>query len=247
MLYKYQPFDRKRLTSIFIDSELWLSSPLTFNDPFDCSPIIDVAGTAREYREMAWSAIQRQRRGWSRAERRRELAAFAKQRNERFSEAAGRSNWIDTVANLGVLCLTEIPDDLLMWGHYAASHRGICLGFDTRYKPFILAMRVHYSSDRPVFRPLERRRTEKHEMVWSAVTRKAAQWQYEREWRVLASNRTGALAFSPKALRVAILGAHVDADDRAWLANVIQARGGDLELMQCRLDGRLYRLGLDRL
>jgi hypothetical protein len=29
--------------------------------------------------------------------------------------------------NLRVCCLSEVPDDLLMWGHYADSHQGFCL------------------------------------------------------------------------------------------------------------------------
>src|SRR5262249_53331053 len=32
--------------------------------------------------------------------------------------------------SFGVLCLSECPDDILLWSHYADSHRGLCLEFD---------------------------------------------------------------------------------------------------------------------
>jgi hypothetical protein len=32
--------------------------------------------------------------------------------------------------SFGVLCLSERPDDILLWSHYGNSHRGLCLEFD---------------------------------------------------------------------------------------------------------------------
>ncbi|MDQ1185456.1 DUF2971 domain-containing protein [Agrobacterium larrymoorei] len=33
-------------------------------------------------------------------------------------------------ASFGIVCLSETWKEPLMWGHYADSHRGICLGFE---------------------------------------------------------------------------------------------------------------------
>src|SRR5437870_5816759 len=38
--------------------------------------------------------------------------------------------------NLGAFCLTEKPDDLLMWAHYADHHRGAILEFDQKHEFF---------------------------------------------------------------------------------------------------------------
>src|ERR1035438_8493458 len=35
--------------------------------------------------------------------------------------------------NVGILSLTEVPDDPVMWAHYADSHRGILVGFDEKH------------------------------------------------------------------------------------------------------------------
>ena len=37
---------------------------------------------------------------------------------------------------VGILCLTEVPDSLLMWAHYADSHKGFLVGFNTTHTFF---------------------------------------------------------------------------------------------------------------
>lgn len=43
------------------------------------------------------------------------------------------SAWISRFFNekVGVLCLSELKDSLLMWGHYAENHKGFVIGFDS--------------------------------------------------------------------------------------------------------------------
>ncbi len=35
----------------------------------------------------------------------------------------------------GIVCMSEVPDDLLMWGHYTDSHRGFVAEFESRGRP----------------------------------------------------------------------------------------------------------------
>lgn len=37
--------------------------------------------------------------------------------------------------SIGVLCLSERPDDILLWSHYADNHSGLCLEFDVASHP----------------------------------------------------------------------------------------------------------------
>jgi len=37
---------------------------------------------------------------------------------------------------IGVLSMSEVPDSLLMWSHYAASHKGFIVGFNPRHPYF---------------------------------------------------------------------------------------------------------------
>jgi hypothetical protein len=45
---------------------------------------------------------------------------------------------------LGILCLTETPDNHLMWVHYAAGHAGFVVGFRTTaaYAPKCLCFHI---------------------------------------------------------------------------------------------------------
>ena len=89
--------------------------------------------------------------------------------------------------HFGILSLTESPDSLLMWAHYAANHSGVVVGFDETHDFFqgqdIVAglprlNRVEYSQKRPVLSP-STRDTPK------VFLRKSTEWAYEKEWRLI--------------------------------------------------------------
>lgn len=53
-------------------------------------------------------------------------------------------HWSNLANAIGILCFSEDWKQPLMWGHYADSHRGICLGFDVVDSG--TAIHVDYSS-----------------------------------------------------------------------------------------------------
>jgi hypothetical protein len=98
----------------------------------------------------------------------------------------------------GILSLAEPPDCILMWAHYADAHRGIVLEFDSEH-PFFdqresaddairFLRKVTYSSDRPSFTmydPSVEPRVLLEKLVAAFFLTKAANWSYEREWRMI--------------------------------------------------------------
>ena len=89
---------------------------------------------------------------------------------------------------LGILCLTEDADNLLMWAHYADSHRGFVLHFDEA-SPFFdrrvsdedelrHLRKVTYSKKRPSL-------TLSDVKDGSAFLTKGSAWRYETEWRMI--------------------------------------------------------------
>lgn len=105
--------------------------------------------------------------------------------------APGLCNSIYDVLNhrVGILSLSEVPDNVLMWAHYSDNHRGMLLAFDERHRffnrrrsnsdEFYHLRQVRYSSAPPVPDLLSL----DGDMLF--VT-KGLQWAYEREWRMLA-------------------------------------------------------------
>lgn len=90
--------------------------------------------------------------------------------------------------HLGALCLSEVPDSLLMWSHYAMSHTGYVIEFDAHHPhfhekrsaadEFRHLRRVLYRETRPSA-PLSELEGPDLFLV------KSGHWAYEREWRVL--------------------------------------------------------------
>jgi hypothetical protein len=94
--------------------------------------------------------------------------------------------------NVGILSLSEVPDDAVMWAHYADNHRGMVLGFDEQHAffnrrrsqndEFYFLRRVLYADVAPAPSMLA--------LDGDAVfVTKGKQWAYEREWRMLAPLR----------------------------------------------------------
>lgn len=90
--------------------------------------------------------------------------------------------------HIGALCLSEVPDSLLMWSHYAASHTGFVVEFNAHHPhfherrseedEFRHLRRVVYRDSRPSA-PLSEMEGTEFFLV------KSGHWAYEREWRIL--------------------------------------------------------------
>ena len=139
---------------------------------------------------------------------------------------------------LGAFCLSEVPDSLLMWSHYAASHAGFVLAFDAQHPHF-----HEEKSSEDEFRHL--RRVIYREARPSAVLTdfegvdvflvKSGHWAYEREWRIFRALSEAAVVypgtphpahlfrFPPSALQAVILGARSSAETAAAVIDAIRA------------------------
>ncbi len=92
--------------------------------------------------------------------------------------------WFNSV---GILSLSETPDNLLMWSHYAKEHTGFVLMLDGSHKffegnePF-----PGFAKPEPVQYKLERPSTTIEEVTVPEIfLTKGSDWQYEKEWRYL--------------------------------------------------------------
>jgi len=90
--------------------------------------------------------------------------------------------------NIGVLCLSEVRDSILMWGHYTDNHQGLVVGFDSDH-PFF-SMRRSENDEFGFLRKVNYQ-TQRPQVVLSDTTStpwfetKSDQWAYEKEWRIV--------------------------------------------------------------
>jgi hypothetical protein len=139
----------------------------------------------------------------------------------------------------GVICLSENPDNLLLWGHYTDSYKGFvaefaCFWDHTTFVPrargtsFGPALQVQYEPKRPVI-------SRDFSNAARCVCSKTEEWSYEREWRVvrlLATSEGGKTAdgrcyaqFPPSSLRRIILGHQMTEMDNSEIARISKTNG----------------------
>lgn len=91
---------------------------------------------------------------------------------------------------LGVMSLTEDPENLLMWAHYGDQHRGAVVELDVSHPSFALPtpanlnppslLKVLYTDKKIVGLP-------DAETLLSVLSTKSTDWAYEKEWRLIRS------------------------------------------------------------
>lgn len=246
-LFKYRTCDAptfKRDRDIIVGNALWAGSPLAFNDPFDCVPVIDLTGSAIE--RKAYAARQTARRGIGvlpRQQRRHENRRVAKMIEQRWNKLLtpreAQEHWKGLIAQTGVLCFADSPIDMAMWGYYSDGHRGYCLEFDTSAQPFILANRVLYDDERPRFRVLDQNREDLMERL---LLRKAKVWEHEHEWRMVQSGKTGPWTFPPELLKSVTFGANMLPQHEDALRSLVAKHQGKVALKRTVLDGDSFKL-----
>jgi len=126
-LYKYRSMHVKGLERIIADNEIYIPFP-QFNDPFDCNPALTVHPSSAMRKAFYGSILEKTHPGITRQEKKKLIAASNS--DKKMMQPEWREQFFENyIRKFGLYCLTEMPDDLLMWAHYADSHRGICLQF----------------------------------------------------------------------------------------------------------------------
>lgn len=236
-----------------LEGNIYFSSPLKFNDPFELSTKIDISKSPSLYglNDREISEIER-------------LFRLA-------NPEAVSNDWKEKI---GILCLSENPLHILMWSHYSANHTGVCIGFDTGEAPFHDAVKVAYSTDRPRV-TLE---SSPDELLENVFLKKSKHWEYEEEWRIVrrtiedeerdfyfdrykagdacideiaylisSNGGPGIYDFSPRAIRSVFLGARINPDTRAMVISLARSINPAIKIFDVELDGQYYWLNKRRI
>lgn len=148
---------------------------------------------------------------------------------------------------IGVLSLSDIPDNMLMWSHYAASHHGFALGFDPSHRWFndkkseddeLRHLRkVVYTKSRPQAQLIDFDGTR-------LFLLKKMDWEYEREWRILRplvdadvvleapDYNIHLFRFPPEAVAEVVIGTRATAELKDVLTGIVRT---DQELSHVRI------------
>ncbi|WP_397570381.1 DUF2971 domain-containing protein [Schlesneria sp. T3-172] len=236
-LFKYQPATLQAILNLAAGN-IWFADPLTFNDPFDCA----VDGVVEQVKQALKSmdAAQAIEIAIAIGSDAKVLTSIAQLPKEKIVEHAGKGLEPAIASRLenrrGVSCFTESLDNPLMWGHYAESHRGFCLAFDTSFEPFNNPNKcrpVKYRESMPVF-DLQEISRGNFLHVTEAFLTKAKCWTYEAEWRLLHNEKCKVFGYARHVLTDVYLGARMPEDLAVVIGSILS-----------RTDTRLHRMELD--
>lgn len=246
--YKYKSLttdlDMERIYKTVTKGEIYFSPARLLNDPFELRPVFSLDASPETHR-ADYIRMARKFQPWF-SDMEHEVEA------DRAMVSMGAENIKTTTAaiqvlhatfltqRIGVLCVTTKPDNLLMWSHYAESHKGICLEFDGYSTAMAQAQQVTYTEERLPINPYED--TEEMMMVKGLLT-KSGHWSYEDEWRICRYEKgPGLVTISPEAVTGVIVGALASRPTVEWALKMARERNGSLKVSRATISPRKFAL-----
>ncbi len=162
---------------ILVEHQLFFASRRYFNDPFDCAipSLSQIPGTF--LKRFVEEFVDRK---FSNASEFEKLEMMSKLMSVNALEEI-RQGLQDEVDRAGIVCLSKVRDDILMWAHYADRHKGLCFEFDGSSNCIFFggAQPVEYEVYTSI--PLHE---DKNRQMTRVILTKSKHWSYEKEYRI---------------------------------------------------------------
>lgn len=129
----------------------------------------------------------------------------------------------------GICCLTDTPDNELMWTHYGANYGALCVSYRPKRLLEGLPKDVHLVRLGYGLAPPEIGLADTRNMQTAALkvlSHKKSSWAYEREWRVIAPLQGALPIAATECVREVHLGSRVSPEHK----NRIELELGDLPI-----------------
>ena len=196
-LYHWEPFNEEYLRRLLGSHTIYCTDPADFNDPWDCKPCFNtdlLKDPVERDRHIQWAVdISRRHNNTMSEEGISRLETALRADPQLLAETVDEISRImpeAISARYRVYCLGPDVGNLLMWSHYADKHKGICLEFSTRDEVMCCPLRVEYPPQFPVVRVYSNDRIDSLRPFLT----KAAVWEFEREYRLIAQERCASTA-----------------------------------------------------
>lgn len=216
-LYKYTPHNKDYKYDIITKCELWFSKVEHFNDPIDFNLAYKQQYSKSEIREYLKEFIKRNGAYYSNDLKKSlnlkeslrlygNSKAFVANQNRLFKGFR---------KHFGILCMSENPESILMWAHYADKNKGIVYEFDydlfgceTTKNPNDCPYCVEYPNNKQYeLLSYTLQDEELKEQFIRLLTTKAIDWAYEKEVRFINLGKGDFnRKFDPKCLKSIIFG-----------------------------------------
>lgn len=209
-LYKYRTIDSVK--QLLDNHSIYFSSCKELNDPFESAINLLTDYTPKQYYDSFIFAGMSPR--------------LAKELTRQVFDGTIDGNTIikqltkDVISSVGYFCMTTRPDNLLMWAHYADSHKGVCLKFDILkdLNSFLVPVKVDYDSQYINFNCLSSE-------LLDVLRRKSPDWEYEDEYRIIKTDHQGLWKIKQECLVEIIFGCRTSDEDKESIKSLASSSG----------------------
>lgn len=202
LFYKFKPFN-EFLVEELCRGDIYYSPPESFNDPMDCSPLIEPDVHGDNLKELYHKIVSYQFGEEAVAQMLHAIDCQIGEYEKPYPYKSLLEDYMyddvlkslkNIFCNYGVLSMTKRNNSPLMWSHYADQHRGVCIEYKLVSYVEIKPRRVEYTRPRAISAKdiLEWVRFDPEMMIDKIKEiyffSKAKEWEYEDEWRCLSEN-----------------------------------------------------------
>lgn len=230
-LYKYRTIDSVK--QLLENHKIYFSSCKEFNDPFESAINILSGYTPQQYYE---SFIFGGMSPEVSKELTRQIVSGIID-----GETLLKQLTREVISSVGYYCMTTKPDNLLMWAHYADSHRGVCIKFDILkdLDTFLVPLPVDYNEQYIDFNML-------NSDLLSVLRRKSPDWEYEDEYRIIKTDYQGLWEIKPECLAEIIWGCRISEEDKNEIRDLAAASGfKNVKFSEARMNNNSYGLEIE--
>lgn len=215
-LYKFIKFD-DYTDKIIENSELYFSSPMNFNDPFDCNLSFRQRYSHGEIKQRLKS-FKIDYPNFPMAKLRETFGTNTKKFasvSEKFTREAVRKS--------GILSLTRDNTNITMWSHYAHNHTGLVLELDVEedFDFFVNYGNVIYKEEYDLLSYARNR----NDSLAQLFTTKYTDWAYENEVRIMDFTKNGTKRFKKSVLKNIYFGCKSDVEKREHIIDLCKKNG----------------------
>lgn len=228
-LYKYRTI--KSAVEFLKNSSIYFSNYKDFNDPFEsaCKKKLDF--TPQQYYDafLRWGVNP--------------LAAIKKAEDVRLGRIDGKEmlrQTTDIMLNgFTYFCMAKEPDNILMWSHYADSHKGVCFKFDLLQDDvFLNTVPVDYNPEYLEFDTLNGNPA-------PIITRKSPEWHYEHEYRTITTDIKGIHQINKDTLVEIVFGCRTLKRNRTRIRNLVRNNGfNSVSFSEAVVNPEAYKLDI---
>lgn len=247
VLYKYRDWDREFNRDLIIKQEIMFASPNNLNDVFECDSTFCLTESAKneEYFDLLVRELQvtkgkpeyqvQQIKQKLRERIFREGDTAINSFLEGFREALEKE--------FGIVSLTRHPDNITMWSYYSNSHKGFCVGFDSKKLlnsgNFGVAQKVQYIDKKPKIVLGFDIPDQINKMFFT----KHSEWKHEDEYRCVLQGGANKILTIPKEIfSEVIIGYAMNLNDQNQLVRSVKEQLPHVKLFKVKKQRDEYRL-----